>query len=178
MARLLLALGAGASAPALLVLAILQFSNLPVAGKEETAPTITCEVRYHFRERLMAANKEGKKFSAPAYEREALPASTLSSDAEQVYMVQGMVAHLPYRFAIKLGGAAASRTLEVNIVDNDNKALRGYPQRITKASVDGGAKSQEFEIPVTPQLSHTIEQKLLVKNQHLTQVQLIVQMAP
>lgn len=38
-----------------------------------------------------------------------------------------------------------------------------------------GATSQEFEIPVTPNLVANIEKDLLQKNQHLTQVQLVVQ---
>jgi hypothetical protein len=38
-----------------------------------------------------------------------------------------------------------------------------------------GATSQDFEIPVTPKLAAKIEKDLLEKNQHLTQVQLVVQ---
>jgi hypothetical protein len=141
------------------------------------ASAITCEVRYHFRERLAGSGKEGKRFSASSYERETLPASILSSDGEQVSLVNGMVPHLPYRFVIKLGSAATSRTLEVNITDKDNKSLHGYPQKISNALAEGGGKSHEFEIPVTPKLAPTIEQNLLAKNQHLTEVQLVVQMA-
>lgn len=177
MARLLQILTVRASIPALLLLAVLQFSSLAAAGKDEMASAITCEVRYHFRERLVGSGKEGKRFSAPSYEREALPASTLSADGEKVSLVKGMVPHLPYRFAIKIGGAAASRILEVNITDKDNKSLRGYPQKISNALAEAPAKSQEFEIPITPKLATAIERKLLAKNQHLTQVQLVVQMA-
>jgi hypothetical protein len=37
------------------------------------------------------------------------------------------------------------------------------------------ATTQHFEIPVTPELAAKIEKDLLEKNQHLTQVQLVVQ---
>jgi hypothetical protein len=54
-----------------------------------------------------------KKYSAPAYEKEAV--------------VNGRVAHLPYRFVIQLDEQGA---LEVNIFDSEGKALHGYPRKI------------------------------------------------
>jgi len=106
-----------------------------------------------------------KKHSAPSYEKEAL--------------VKARVAHLSYRFVIKFGGKSAG-TLEVNILDDDGKPLHGYPQTTIVHALAGAANPsrQEFEIPVAPDLARTIEKTLLAKNQHLTQVQLVVESSP
>ena len=90
-------------------------------------------------------------------------------------VIKGKVAHLPYSFVINLGGKGAG-TLEVNILTVNGKPLRGYPKTVANAFGQAAeATSQEFEIPVTPKLSAKIEKDLLEKNQHLTQVQLILQ---
>ena len=90
-------------------------------------------------------------------------------------VIKGRVAHLPYSFVINLGGKGAG-TLEVNILTADGEPLRGYPKTLANAFAQGAeATSQEFEIPVTPKLAAKIEKDLLAKNQHLTQVQLVVQ---
>jgi len=92
-----------------------------------------------------------------------------------VRVIKGRVAHLPYSFVINLGGKGAG-TLEVNILTADGEPLRGYPKTLANAFAQGAeATSQEFEIPVTPKLAAKIEKDLLEKNQHLTQVQLVVQ---
>jgi len=58
----------------------------------------------------------------------------------------------------------------------DGKPLRGYPKTVANAFAQGAeATSQDFEIPVTRKLAAKIEKGLLAKNQHLTQVQLVVQ---
>jgi hypothetical protein len=80
------------------------------------------------------------------------------------------VAHLPYRFVIQLDEQGA---LEVNIFDSEGKALHGYPRKIENP-FGSELTSQEFEIPIAPELAHTIETKVLAKNQHLTVVQLVV----
>jgi hypothetical protein len=50
------------------------------------------------------------------------------------------------------------------------------PSTVANAFTQGAeATSQEFEIPVTPKLAANIKKNLLEKNQHLTQVQLVVQ---
>ncbi len=90
-------------------------------------------------------------------------------------VIEGRVAHLPYSFVISLGGKGAG-TLEVKILTADGKPLRGYPKTVANAFAKGSeATSQDFEISVTPELAAKIEKTLLEKNQHLTQVQLIVQ---
>ena len=60
---------------------------------------------------------------------------------------------------------------------NCSKSILNSPQSLTPYVLHWAAEatSQEFEIPVTPKLSAEIEKGLLEKNQHLTQVQLVVQ---
>src|SRR5262249_19246369 len=129
-------------------------------------------IRYHFRERLEGVKPGGKQYSAPAYETEQLPPP---SNKEQMQVIEGKVAHLPYSFVINLGGKGAG-TLEVKILTADGTPLRGYPKTVANAFAQGAeVTSQDFEIPVTPELKAKIEKGLLAKNQHLTQVQLIVQ---
>ena len=104
---------------------------------------------------------------------EYLPSA--ASNGEQGRVIKGKVAHLPYSFVINLGGKGAG-TLEVNILTADGEPLRGYPKTVANAFGQAAqATSQEFEIPVTPELSANIEKDVLQKNQHLTQVQLVVQ---
>jgi hypothetical protein len=151
----------------------------PAAGEDEAVPArpaITCQVRYHFRERLEGVKPGGKAFSAPAFEQEALkPSRSMVSDGKQTQLVEGRVAHLPYRFAIKLigsGGTDADK-LEVNILDANGKPLRGYPQTI-KNPFAKAASAKEFEVPLAPALVKAIQKTLLAKNQYLTWVELIV----
>lgn len=154
-------------------LAVCGFASLPARTENEVTPTIVGVIRYHFRERLEGLKPGGKQYSAPAYETEQLPPSTAPSNKEQV--IEGKVTHLPYKFVINLGGKGAA-TLEVNILTADGKSLRGYPKTVANAFRQAvEATSQDFEIPVTPKLAATIEKDFLEKNQHLTQVQLIVQ---
>lgn len=132
-------------------------------------------IRYHFREHFEGVKPGGKQYSAPAYETEQLPPSITPSNEEHVRVIKGKVAHLPYSFIINLGGKG-SGTLEVNILTADGEPLRGYPKTVANAFGQAAeATSQDFEIPVTPKLRAKIEKGLLEKNQHLTQVQLIVQ---
>jgi hypothetical protein len=155
--------------------AVCGFASLPAIAENDVTPSLAGVIRYHFRERLEGVKPGGKQYSAPAYETEALPPSTAPSDKEQVQVIEGKVAHLPYSFVINLGGKGAG-TLEVKILTADGKPLRGYPKTVANAFAQGSeATSQEFEIPVTPKLAAKIEKGLLEKNQHLTQVQLLVQ---
>src|SRR6266581_3535411 len=179
--KLLMVIGAHSWMRALACLTVVGSSSLAATAKDEAtavAPTLACEIRYHFRERLEGVKADAKKFSAPAYEKEALPQSMVAANGAQARLVQGRVAHLPYRFVIKFGGKSAG-TLEVNILDDDGKPLHGYPQTIVHALAGAANPSRrEFEIPVAPDLARTIEKKLLAKNQHLTQVQLVVESSP
>jgi hypothetical protein len=151
------------------------FASLPAIAENEMTPGIVGVIRYHFRERLEGAKPGGKQYSAPAYETEQLPPSSARSNGEQAQIIEGKVAHLPYRFVISLGGKSAE-TLEVKILTADGNPLRGYPKTVANAFAQAdGATSQDFEIPVTPRLAAKIEKGLLEKNQHLTQVQLVVQ---
>jgi hypothetical protein len=132
-------------------------------------------IRYHFRERLEGVKPGGKQYSAPAYETEKLPPSSAPSNGEQGRVIKGKVAHLPYSFIINLGAKGAG-TLEVNILTADGEPLRGYPKTVANAFAQGSEPtSHDFEIPVIPELAAKIEKDLLQKNQHLTQVQLVVQ---
>lgn len=170
---------------ALSCIAMLAMLRVPAAGKEEAAsapPTIACEIRYHFRERLGDAKPGGKQFSAPAFEKEALPASRqLLSKGQQARLVEGRVAHLPYRFAIKwtsIGGTDAGK-LEVNVLDATGKPLLSYPQTMENPFAQAAnPSSREFEIPTGPKLLQTIEKSLLGKNQHLTRVELVIKSSP
>lgn len=163
------------STRAIFCLALCAFSSLPAQADNEVTPALVGVIRYHFRERLEGVKPGGKQYSAPAYETEALPPSSAPSNGEQVQVIEGRVAHLPYSFVINLGGKGAG-TLEVKILTADGKPLRGYPKTVANAFAHGAeATSQNFEIPVTPKLAAKIEKDLLEKNQHLTQVQLVVQ---
>ncbi len=163
------------STRAIFCLAVCGFASLPAIAENEVTPGIVGVIRYHFRERLEGVKPGGKQYSAPAYETEQLPPSSAPSNKEQVQVIEGKVAHLPYSFVINLGGKG-SGTLEVKILTADGKPLRGYPKTVANAFAQGTeATSQDFEIPVTPKLAAKIEKGLLEKNQHLTQVQLVVQ---
>ena len=160
---------------ALFCLAVCGFASLPAKAENEVTPAIVGVIRYHFRERLEGVKPGGKQYSAPAYETEQLPPSSPPSNGEQVQVIEGRVAHLPYSFVINLGGKGAG-ILEVKIVTADGEPLRGYPKTVANAFAPGAeATSQDFEIPVAPKLAAKIEKDLLEKNQHLTQVQLVVQ---
>jgi hypothetical protein len=160
---------------AIFCLALCGFATLPALAGSDVTPSLAGVIRYHFRERLEGGKPGGKQYSAPAYETETLPPSIAASNEEQVRVIKGRVAHLPYTFVINLGGKDAG-TLEVNILTADGEPLRGYPKTLANAFAPAAeATSQEFEIPVTPKLAAKIEKDLLEKNQHLTQVQLVVQ---
>src|SRR5437764_6929112 len=163
------------STRAIFCLAMCGFASLPAQADNEVTPGLVGVIRYHFRERLEGVKPGGKQYSAPAYETEKLPPSSASSNGQRVQVIEGKVAHLPYSFVINLGAKGAGR-LEVNILTADGKPLRGYPKTVTNAFVHGTeATSQDFEIPVIPELAANIEKDLLQKNQYLTQVQLVVQ---
>ena len=159
---------------AIFCVAVCGFATLPAIAENNATPALVGVIRYHFRERLEGVKPGGKQYSAPAYETEQLPLSSAPSNKEQVQVIEGRVAHLPYSFVINLGGKGAG-TLEVKILSADGKPLRGYPKTVANAFAQGEATSQEFEIPVTPDLAAKIEKDFLEKNQHLTQVQLVVQ---
>lgn len=163
-------------------------ANLRVSAAEKdgaaSAPmAIACQVRYHFRERITDAKPGEKQFSAPATERESLPASRLVvSDGQQAQLVEGRVAHLPYyRFAIKLTrreGTDVGR-LEVNILDATGKPLSGYPQTMANPFADASdPDGKEFEIPITKYRTQMIEKTLLARNQRLTYVALVIKPSP
>jgi hypothetical protein len=173
--RLLRALVARPPTPAIFCVAVCGFATLPAIAENDVTPSLAGVIRYHFRERLEGVKPGGKRYSAPAYETEQLPPSSAPSNKEQAQVIEGRVAHLPYTFVINLDGKGAG-TLEVKILTADGEPLRGYPKTVANAFARGSeATSQEFEIPVTPQLAAEIEKELLEKNQHLTQVQLVVQ---
>ena len=163
----LAAFGAYPWTRALLCVAVLGIPDFRATAKDEAsaAPSaIKCEVRYHFRERMEGVKPGGKQYSAPSYEKESV--------------INGRVAHLPYRFEIKLGEKGAG-ILEVNILGSDGKALHGYPKTVSNAFTDAAnPTTQQFEIPVAPELAQKIEKALLAKNQHLTEVQLVVESSP
>jgi hypothetical protein len=160
---------------AIFCLAVLGFATLPTKAENEVTPALVGEIRYHFRERLEGVKPGGKQYSAPAYETEKLAPSSASSNGQQAQVIEGKVAHLPYSFVISLGGKGAG-ILEVNILTADGTPLRGYPKTVANAFANSAeVTSQDFEIPVTPELRANIEKNLLEKNQHLTQVQLVVQ---
>jgi hypothetical protein len=138
---------------AILCLAVCGFASLPAKAENEMTPGLVGVIRYHFRERLEGVKPCGKQYSAPAYETEALPPSIAPSNGEQVRVIKGKVAHLPYSFVINLGGKGAG-TLEVKILTADGEPLRGYPKTVANAFAQGTeATSQNFEIPVTPKLA-------------------------
>ena len=163
------------STRAIFCLAVCGFAGLPAIAENEVTPGLVGVIRYHFRERLEGVKPGRQQYSTPAYETEALPPSIAASNGEQGRVIKGKVAHLPYSFVINLGGKGAG-TLEVKILTADGKPLRGYPKTVANAFAKGAeATSQDFEIPFTPKLAAKIEKGLLAKNQHLTQVQLVVQ---
>jgi hypothetical protein len=151
-------------------------------GSGLASPVIAGEVRYHFRERLEGIKPGGKKFSAPAEERETLPPSRLlRSNAGEIRVVEGGVAHLPYRFTIKLTRSqdTGAETLEVTILDSTGKLLSGYPQTMENPFAKAARPSnKQFKIPVSEALAKTLEKTLLAKNQFLTHVDLSIDYSP
>ena len=152
-----------------------------ILGADDASNTplpFACEVRYHFREQFRNAKPGEKKFSAPSSEREALPISrTAVSVSSTARTVEGSVAHLPYRFLIKIGrgGESQAETLEVNVLDSAGKPLSGFPQTMPNPLARTGDTSRkEFEIPVDAALKKKIEKTLLAQDQFLTHVDLIV----
>ena len=153
----------------------------PARGADEASSgplPFACEVRYHFREQIRNARPGEKRVSAPSDEREALPVShATASDGSAARLVEGRVAHLPYRFLIKIvqSGESLSETLEVNVLDTAGKSLPGFPQTMPNPLVKTGeASRKEFEIPVDAALKKKIEKTLLAQDQFLTHVDLIV----
>ena len=166
-------------------IALLANQCASAAEKEQAASApaaIACEVRYHFRERIAGAGPGEKQFSAPEHETEALPASkAVASDGQQAQLVEGRVAHLPYRFTIKFtqGDGTDAAKLEVRILDPAGKPVSGYPQTVANPfddASDPGGKA--FEIPITKSRTQAIEKTLLAKNQHLTYVALVIKPSP
>jgi hypothetical protein len=156
------------------------------AAADETSqarsPQFSSEVRYDFRERLEGVAPGGKRYSAPAFEREKLPQpKTVRLDGKETRVIEGTVAHLPYRFAIKLTESQNTKpgTLDVVILDSAGKALSGYPQSLENPFAKAtGPANRQFKIPVSAELSKTIEKTLLAKNQRLTRVELSINYSP
>jgi hypothetical protein len=89
--------------------------------------------------------------------------------------VKGRVAHLPYSFQITIDRAGA---LEVNIADEHGRPLDAFPKTIANAFGDTAhPTTQQFDIPFSERLAHAVERKLFDRNQHLTQIQLVVERA-
>jgi len=153
---------------------------LRALGADESSSPLpfAAEVRYHFREQIRNAKPGEKKFSAPSFEREALPVSHIAVSAgSTARIVESSVAHLPYRFAIKINrsGASASEILEVNILDHAGKSLVGFPQTMPNPLTKTGDTSRkEFEIRVSKSLKKKIEKTVLAKDQFLTRVELVI----
>jgi hypothetical protein len=156
---------------------------LTVSGAEEPSYTpqpFACEVRYYFREQLRDAEPGKKSVSAPSFEREGLPMSrVLISKGSATRIVKGRVAHLPYRFSIKIsrGNDNKAGTLNVNILDRSGKSVAGFPQ-VTPNPLTrtGDASRKDFEIPISRALKKNIEKRLLTQDQFITNVFLIVAM--
>lgn len=151
--------------------------RLALGADEGSAPLpFACEVRYHFREQVRNAKAGEKRVSAPAHKREALPMShTVASDGSATRLVEGRVAHLPYRFLIRIARGSQGETLEVDVLDTAGKSLAGFPQTMPNPLAKTGDTSRkEFEIPVDATLTKKIEKTLLAQDQFLTHVDLIV----
>jgi hypothetical protein len=168
---------AGARKGALMLYCLLP---VPVLVAQEAPPPFACEVRYHFREQLRATQPSHKSFSAPSHEREALPVSQVTtSDDSITRFVRGRVAHLPYRFLVRIIRTTKGQgeMLEVNVVSTSGKPLAGFPQIMPNPlNRTENSSRREFELPVNEILRKKIEKTLLQKNQFLTSVDLIVGM--
>src|SRR5438477_12502425 len=96
--KLLMVIGAHSWMRALVCLAVVGSSSLAATAEDEAAavaPTLACEIRYHFRERLEGVKADGKKFSARVNEGEAWRQSTFVGNGEKPGLVQGRVGALP-----------------------------------------------------------------------------------
>lgn len=160
-----------------------ELSTFWVFGSDEfsyTPQPFACEVRYHFREHFRDAKPGEKSVSAPSFEREALPKSRVAiGDGVAERIVEGHVAHLPYRFLVKISRRTDSEagTLEVNVLDRSGSPLTGFPQVIPNPLIkNSDTTRKEFEIPIDDALKEKIEKSLLAKEQFLTHVNLIVGM--
>jgi hypothetical protein len=161
-----------------LVFAILAIRTLVASEPLDTPPPFGCEVLYYFREQFQDTRGGKKSYSAPSHEREALPLSRIAlSEGTAARIVQGHVAHLPYRFMVKLirESSADPGKLEVEVFDRSGQPLQGFPQRMENPlTTTGDSTRKEFEIPTTKALRKKIERTLLARNQFLTHVELIV----
>jgi hypothetical protein len=158
-----------------------EWLSLPASAADEdsrTPSSFACEVRYHFREHFSGAKPGQKRFSAPSYEREPLPMSRITiSNGLAIRTVEGSVAHLPYRFQVRISqsGETERGMLEVNVMDSSGRSLAGFPQSMPNPVTSAGDTSRkEFEIPIDQTLKKKIEHGLLLKDQILTNVDLII----
>jgi hypothetical protein len=163
-----------------LLLGILAISAFAADEQSYTPPPFACELRYHFREHLRGVEPGEKSVSAPSYEREALPLSQVAiSDGSVARIVEGRVAHLPYRFLVKItrNSDADQGTLEVDVFDTSGKPLKGFAQAIANPLTKTEDSSRkDFEIPVNKALTKKIEKTLLAKDQFLTYIDLVIGM--
>ena len=151
---------------------------------EDPSPTLApapfaCEIRYHFRERIRDAKPGEKSVSAPSDEREGLPLSrpvVLKGVVAQE--VTGKVKSLPYKFLIRVTqGQTGVETLKVNVLDESNRPLPGFPKLMPNPLTRAGDSSRkDFEIAISEPLKKQIEKSLLAQDQFLTYVNLIVGM--
>ena len=157
-----------------LVLGMLVISAFAADEPSYTPPAFACELRYYFRE------QGEESVSAVSYEREALPLSRVAvSDGSVSRIVEGSVAHLPYRFLIKitLNSDTDKGTLEVNVCDDSGKPLEGFPQVMANPLTRTGDSSRkDFELPVTAALKKAAEKTLLENDQSITYVALVIGM--
>ncbi len=158
------------------------FLELPAVADQPSSelPPFACEVRYHFREHFPDAKPGEKSVSAPAFQREGLPVSRVTTfDGVEERIVKGRVSHLPFQFLVRITQPSDSeaRTLHVNVLDSFGKSLHGFPQVMPNPLTKTGDSSRkEFELPVRSALKKKIAKSLLAKNQFITYVDLIVGM--
>jgi hypothetical protein len=176
--QILCAGGASRRLPCFLLFGLVAISTLVAEEPSYKPPPIACELRYHLRERLGGDKAEEKRVSAPSYEREVLPPSRIKVlDGSVSEIVEGRSAHLPYQFLVTLTRKSESDqgTLEINVADASGKSLAGFPKTMKNPFATAeNSNPTYFEIPVTPEISNTIERAILAKNQFLTYVDLAI----
>lgn len=128
------------------------------------------DIRYHFRERFTDVPPDQKQVSAPATIHEILPLSFVTQSGHRVgRVVEGSVAHLPYRFRVTV----FHPDITVEIFDGE-RLLKGFPQTIQHSFTKHWDSRIDFIIPIDEGVTSTVERSLLGDNCFLTYANIVL----
>jgi hypothetical protein len=128
------------------------------------------EIRYHFRERFTDVPPGQKELSAPEAEHEMLPLSFVTQSGHRVgRVVEGSVAHLPYRFRVSV----FHPDVTVEIFEGE-RLLKGFPQTIQHSFTKHWDSRIDFVIPVDEGTTSLLERSLLGENCFLAYANIVL----